>query len=288
MRLYNYDKTQSYTLTQVEAGLTIVNNINPTKLYTSKRNFDIVLEILGLIEKKEHPISTVNRYIIGTACQLNIRVDVRGNLLLHRFEYNYNDNLYLFINEELNIYISEYKPRLLWSNLVSKKQFEKTLNTCIKIFGEDLCRKSAFTYAQPNNVFEYNGEDGTVTLTGNYFNGKSRPDEGGLFMFDWISEKEFKFRDVKTYNILEVPTQEIYNRLNWLGKRNYKSLYLTMNPNGEWWISDGLVFDGTEKEWVNYSSDFFSPFWMFDINPIDNFTEKCYLRDLKPIEQHDT
>ncbi len=241
--------------------------------------YNSMLKVLGFNPDYEYTISDVNRHIISVSCEITCTVDKRNNPIIGIFKKGYEEYIKIAIDANLRPYITEGSRRLHYYN-ITDSIYKNVFNICIKIFGEDLCRKSAFTYAQIEPVYEKNHKDGTVTLTGEFFRGEKRPDDNSIFKNLFLHESGFEFKDIKSYDIDKIPIDYLYENMTPIWKDRWKNLFLCMQPGGQWWISNGMEYSSRENGWKRFDSNvYFSIFDTFYINPIDDCTRKFYLRD---------
>ena len=196
--------------------------------------------------------------------------------------------MFIAIDENLKPYVTNGSNRI-YSYRISEDSYKKVLNICLNIFGEELCRKSAFTYAQMQPVFEKNHYDGTVTLTGEFFNGtKKPPGNDDMFTSFFLHEKGFEFKKINSYDIDNIPIDFVYENLSPIWKEKWNGLFLCMQPGGQWWISNGMEYFKRINGWQRFDSDvYFSVFDMFEINPVDDCTKKYYLRNYKNVKDYE-
>lgn len=279
MKLLNYDEKENYTLKFDDDYLYLSNSKEDVyKIDKRCASYITLSKLFGFNQDYEFIIRDVNKFIISLSCELQFKVDKYKNPIIGIFKKNYDEYLYIAIDENLKPYVTE-GLRILYSYDISEQMYNKVLAICLKIFGEELCRKSALTYAQKRAVFEIEEPGGIVSLTGEFFNGTKRPYEG-LFSNLFIHEKGFKFAVKKTYDIDTIPVDYIYNNLTDLWKGLWNGLFLCMQPSGQWWISNGMEFSTKYNGWKRFDSDvYFSPFDFFDINPVDDCTKKYYLAE---------
>lgn len=283
---YNYDKTKSYNLFLNEESDLVLTDEHCDYFKKKSENFyDFLLKFFKFESKYEYQIKDINQLIISGSCELMFRVDVNKNIVLGSFYARIDNLLFIMIDENMNIYITEHKPRLIYSyNGITEKIFNKVLDICIKIFGENLCKKSALTYAQRTPVFERYEKHGIVTITGEFFRGEKRPP--GSFKNKFLNEQKFNFDNKPIYNLSSIPIDYIYDRLSFKYKESFESLYFVMQPSGQWWITNCMLFSDRDNRWLNFDGILFSPFDMFHIHPVDDFKKKYYLIDIKTFENH--
>ena len=281
MEILDYSEDKRYTLKHDSGHL---NMLTPSgeiyKMQKKHPRYNFLCRLLGINSSYEFSAIDVNALIITLNCQLCIRVDKHNNPIIGIFDNGYENYLHLAIDESLRPYVAE-GSRLLYHYSVTEKVYMKIFRICTSLFGEELCRQSALTYAQSQPTYEIYGSDGTVTLTGEFYRGIRKPSEGLLSSL-FIHEKGFVFSSKKSYSIDELPAKEIYDKLSEVYKSRWKYLFLCMQPSGEWWISDGMEFDGRYGigRWNRFdSSVYFSPFDLFNISPVDDCRIKYYLSE---------
>jgi hypothetical protein len=282
MEILNYKGDKRYTLGHDSGHL---NMLTPSgevyKMYKEQIGYNILCRILGINSSYEFTTRDVNALIISFNCQLCIRVDKYNNPIIGRVEKGYENYLYIAIDESLQAYVAE-GSRQLYHYSVTEKVYMKIFRICTSLFGEELCRQSALTYAQARPIYEKYDSDGTVTLTGEFYKGTKKPKTEGLLSSLFIHEKGFVFSNKKSYSIDELPAKEIYDKLSDTYRSLWKHLFLCMQPSGEWWISNGMEFDSRYGigRWKRFdSSVYFSPFDLFNISPVDDCRIKYYLSE---------
>ncbi len=280
IKIFNFNKSSYCILKLLENKAIEISYNDKIFKYENKHGYnETLLKTLNLNEGYEYKISDVNRLIISLSCEFNIKLDKRDNLVIFNGGSRNFEGLSFALNENLEVYLTEGR-RLVYK--VDIDLYHKVLNQCINLFGEKLCRESALTYMSNEPIYEreeiVHGEV-IVTLTGEYYNGIKHPKEGTLFKNQFIHEQGFKLPKIAEYEINNIPIKELYNIMSELYKDNWGSLYFCMQPDGEWWISNGMLYDG--KRWSRYYSDvLFDIFDWCKIKPIDEPSEKFYLSDI--------
>jgi hypothetical protein len=282
MELLDYSGDNRYTLSCDKSHLNLLTPSGEIyKMQTKNSRYNFFSRLLGINSSYEFTVRDVNTLIITPNCELRFIVDKRNNPIIGIFDNGYENYLHLAIDETLSPYVSE-DSRQLYHYSITQQLYMKIFRICLSLFGEELCRKSALTYAQTRPTYEIYDSDGKVTFTGEFYRGTKKPISEGLLGNLFIHEKGFKFSNKKNYSIYELPTKEIYDKLSESYKSRWKYLFLCMQPSGEWWISDGMEFDSRygNGRWKRFDSDvYFSPFDMFDINPVDDYRVKYYLSE---------
>jgi hypothetical protein len=276
MEIYDFKGLEKYDFSISDKKMIL---ITPNGDKYKSGLYNRTLKILGLKPEYEFTKRDINKFVIGRSCDLMFYLDINGNLVIDHFEKSHGVYLYIAITKEGIPYVTQGQE-LFSSWDITEDMYMNVLDTCIKIFGIDMCLESALTYAREYRIRDEGDSMYNIWFKEDYLSGSKVPEQGllkGLF----LHQQGFKFHKPLNFSLDNKLAEYFKNILTPIWKERWDNLFLSMNPSGQWWISDGMEFDDDSMRWKRYdSSVLFSIVSGILIQPIEDFERKIYLKDL--------